>query len=172
MWLSIFFIILGITLPINHVALTKVMQVTHLINTRLGLSLLYTALQLPFSVFLVYGYINSVPRTLDEAAIIDGCKPIRMFISIVLPLIRPVLSAVMILNFMNSWNEFIMPLYYLNDTKKWPVTLAVYNFFGRYEMEWNLVCADIILTSLPIIIIYLLGQKYIIDGMTSGAVKG
>ncbi len=56
--------------------------------------------------------------------------------------------------------------------KKWPVTLAVYNFFGRYEMEWNLVCADIILTSLPIIIIYLLGQKYIIDGMTSGAVKG
>lgn len=118
MWLSIFFIILGITLPINHVALTKVMQVTHLINTRLGLSLLYTALQLPFSVFLVYGYINSVPRTLDEAAIIDGCKPIRMFISIVLPLIRPVLSAVMILNFMNSWNEFIMPLYYLNDTKK------------------------------------------------------
>lgn len=166
------FIILGITLPVNHVALMRIMQMSHLINTRVGLSLLYTALQMPFSVFLIYGFIASVPRELDEAAILDGANPYRLFFSIILPLLKPVSFTVLILNFMNSWNEFILPLYYLNDTAKWPITLAVYNFFGKYEMEWNLVCADIVLTCIPVIIIYLFGQRYIIEGMTSGAVKG
>lgn len=167
-----FFITLGIAMPVNYVSLTKVMQATHLMNTTVGLCLLYTALQIPFSVFLVYGFIGSVPRDLDEAGIIDGCSPLRLFFSIVMPLLKPVLVTVMVLNFMGAWNDFILPLYYSNSATKWPMTLAVYNFFGQFEMKWNLVSADIMLTSLPVIVLYLFGQKYIISGMTSGAVKG
>jgi raffinose/stachyose/melibiose transport system permease protein len=167
-----FFIIMGIAMPINYVSLTKVMQMTHLMNTMIGLALLYTALQIPFSVFLVYGFIGTVPRDLDEAGIIDGCRPLRLFFSVILPLLKPVVVTVMVLNFMTSWNDFTMPLYYSNSASKWPMTLAVYNFFGQFESQWNLVSADIVLTSLPVIIIYLFGQKYIISGMTAGSVKG
>ncbi|MGG4146965.1 carbohydrate ABC transporter permease [Paenibacillus algorifonticola] len=167
-----FFVILGIAMPINFVTLTKVMQFTHLINTQLGMVILLAVMSIPFSVFLIYGFVGSVPRELDEAGIVDGCSPMRLFYSIVAPLLTPVIVTVGILNFMGAWNDFVLPLYYLNDSNMWPMTLAVYNFFGRFSVNWNLVSADIVLTTLPVIIIYLLGQKYIISGMTSGSVKG
>lgn len=167
-----FYLVLGIAMPINYVTLTKMMQWTQLINTQAGIIVLLTVMSIPFSVFLIHGYIGSVPRELDEAGIVDGCSPLRLFIGIVLPLLAPVLATVGVLNFMNAWNEFVAPLYYLNDSGKWPMTLAVYNFFGQFQVSWNLVSADIVLTTLPVIVIYLLGQKYIISGMTSGSVKG
>ncbi|MBW7457316.1 carbohydrate ABC transporter permease [Paenibacillus sepulcri] len=167
-----FFVILGIAMPINFVTLTKVMQATHLINTQLGIIILLAVMSIPFSVFLIYGFVSSVPRELDEAGIVDGCPPLRLFFSIVLPLLTPVIVTVAILNFMGAWNDFVLPLYYLNSSENWPMTLAVYNFFGRFSVNWNLVSADIVLTTLPVIVIYLLGQRYIISGMTSGSVKG
>ncbi len=88
------------------------------------------------------------------------------------PMLTPVLVTVAILNFMGSWSDFIHPLYFLNNSDKWPMTLAVYNFFGRFQVNWNLVSADIVLTTLPVIVIYLLGQRFIISGMTAGSVKG
>lgn len=166
------FIVLGITMPINYVALIKVMTVLHLMNSRLGIVLLYTAMQLPFSVFLIHGFVARIPVELDEAAVIDGCSPIRLFVSIILPLLKPALATVIVLTFLNTWNEFVSPLYFLSSSSKWPMTLSVYNFFGMYFKDWNLVCADIMLTSVPVIVVYLLGQKYIVSGMTAGAVKG
>jgi len=166
------YIVLGITLPINYVALTKVLMFLHLNNTRIGIILLYTATQLPFMTFLIHGFVAKVPTELDEAAIIDGCGPIRLFFSVIMPLLKPAIATSVVLTFLNTWNEFTSPLYFLNSTEKWPMTLSVYNFFGMYFKDWNLVCADILLTSLPVIIVYLLGQKYIVAGMTSGAVKG
>ncbi|TLS53674.1 carbohydrate ABC transporter permease [Paenibacillus antri] len=167
-----FFVILGIAMPVNFVTLTKVMQWTQLINTQIGIVVLLAVMSIPFSVFLMYGFVGSVPRELDEAGVVDGCSPIRLFVSIVFPLLLPVLVTVGILNFMGAWNDFILPLYYLNDSSKWPMTLAVYNFFGQFQVNWNLVSADIVMTTLPVIVIYLLGQRYIIAGMTSGSVKG
>lgn len=166
------FIVLGITMPINYVALTKVMMFFHINNTRGGIILLYAAMQIPFSVFLMHGFVARIPIELDEAAVIDGCGPIRLFFIIVLPLLKPAIATVVVLTFLNTWNEFVSPLYFLGNSEKWPMTLSVYNFFGMYFKDWNLVCADIFLTSLPVIIVYLLGQKYIVSGMTSGAVKG
>lgn len=163
---------LGITLPVNYVALMKVMQFLHINNTKLGIILLYTAMQLPFSVFLIHGFIARIPLDLDEAAIIDGCGSVRLFFSVILPLLKPVLATVFVLTFLNTWNEFVSPLYFLGSSEKWPMTLSVYNFFGMYFMDWNLICADILLTSLPVIVVYLLGQRYIVSGMTAGAVKG
>ena len=166
-----FFIVLGITMPINFVTLTKVTQILYLINTRAGIVLLYAAIQMPFNVFLIHSFIGKIPRDIDEAGVIDGCSPLRLYISVVLPLLKPVLITVMVLTFLNTWNEFVLPLYFLGSSGKWPMTLAVYNFFGMYFKEWNLVCADIVLTSLPVILVYLAGQKYIVSGMTAGAVK-
>ena len=166
------FIVLGIAMPINFVTLMKVMQFVRLMNTRTGIVLLYTATQVPFNVFLIHSFVSKIPQEIDEAAIIDGATPLGLFIRVVLPLLKPVLVTVMVLTFLNTWNEFVMPLYFLGNSNKWPMTLAVYNFFGMYFKDWNLVCADIVLTSAPVILVYLLGQKYIVAGMTAGAIKG
>lgn len=166
------FLVMGIVLPINYVALMKVMQMFALNNTRLGIVLLYSAIQLPFMVFLMYGFVARIPQELDEAAVIDGCGPIRLFFSIILPLMSPALVTSAVLCFLNMWNEFVLPLYFLNSSDKWPMTLAVYNFFGKFETQWNLVAADVLLTSLPVVIMYLAAQKYIVGGQTAGAVKG
>ena len=167
-----FFLIMGIALPVNFFTLTEVMQMTQLINTRQGMIILYAALQIPFAVFLIYGFIESIPRELDEAATIDGCGPFQLFFSIILPLLTPVLATAAILNFLFVWSDFIFPLYYLNSSGNWPMTLAVYNFFGQYQQDWNLVSADILLTILPVIAVYLVGQRFILSGLTSGSVKG
>lgn len=167
-----FFLIMGIALPVNFFTLTEVMQITQLINTRQGMIILYAALQIPFAVFLIYGFIESIPRELDEAATIDGCGPFQLFFSIILPLLTPVLATAAILNFLFVWSDFIFPLYYLNSSSNWPMTLAVYNFFGQYQQDWNLVSADILLTILPVILVYLVGQRFILSGLTGGAVKG
>ncbi len=167
-----FIIVLGITMPVNFIALMKVMQVLQIINTKPGIILLYASIQTPFNVFLIYSFVGKIPRDIDEAAVIDGCSPLRLFFSIIFPLLKPVLVTVMVLTFLNTWNEYVLPLYFLGNSNNWPMTLAVYNFFGMYFKDWNLVCADIVLTSLPVIVVYLLGQKYIVSGMTAGAVKG
>jgi raffinose/stachyose/melibiose transport system permease protein len=167
-----FVIVMGIAMPTNFVTLTKVMQLTHLINTQLGIILLYTASHIPLNVFLVYAFIASLPRELDEAAIIDGASPLRLFFSIIYPLLTPVLVTAAVLNLLDIWNEFLLPLYYLNKSTNWPMTLAIYNFFGQYQSDWSLVSADIVLTILPVILIYLLAQRYILAGLTIGAVKG
>lgn len=167
-----YFIISGLAIPVNNVALMKVMQVLHLINTRPGIILLYAAINIPLSLFLAYGFIGTIPRDIDEAAIIDGCSPGRLFFSVILPLLTPIMATLFVLNFMTIWNDFTMPLYFLNNSAKWPMTLAVYNFFGTFENSWNLVSADIVLTVVPVLIVFIFGQKYIVGGMSSGAVKG
>jgi raffinose/stachyose/melibiose transport system permease protein len=167
-----YFILSGIAIPINNVALMKVLQVFHLVNTRLGIILVYAAINIPLSLFLSYGFISTIPREIDEAAVIDGCGPVRLFIKIILPLLKPIISTLFVLNFMAVWNDFTMPLYYLNNSGKWPMTLAVYNFFGAFENSWNLVSADIILTLLPVLVVFILGQKYIVGGVSAGSVKG
>ena len=166
------FIVLGITLPVNYVALTKVLQFLHLNNTTIGIILLYTAMQLPFMTFLIHGFVSKVPVELDEAAVIDGCGPVKLYVYIIVPMLKPAIATAAVLTFLNTWNEFVSPLYFLNKTEQWPMTLSVYNFFGMYYKDWNLVCADIFLTSLPVLIVYLIGQKYIVSGMTAGALKG
>ncbi len=112
------FMVLGITMPVNYVALTKVMMFLHINNTRLGIILLYTAMQIPFSVFLIHGFVARIPVELDEAAVIDGCGPVRLFFTIIVPLLKPALATVVVLTFLNTWNEFISPLYFLGSSEK------------------------------------------------------
>jgi raffinose/stachyose/melibiose transport system permease protein len=170
-------LIIGIALPTNYVTLTKVMQTTALINTQIGMIVLYAAMQIPFDVFLIYAFVGRIPRELDEAAVIDGCSPIRTFLSIILPLLTPVLVTCGVLNILNVWSDFINPLYFLNNSDNWPMTLSVYNFFSQGTSfstgsNWALVSADVVLSILPVIVIYLLAQRWILGGWSAGAVKG
>lgn len=167
-----YFIISGIAMPINNVALMKVLQALHLVNTRIGIILLYAAINIPLSLFLAYGFVGTIPREIDEAAVIDGCKPDQLFLRVIAPLLKPIVSTLFVLDFMAVWNDFTMPLYYLNNSRKWPMTLAVYNFFGAFEYSWNLVAADIILTLAPVLLVFIIGQKYIVGGVSAGSVKG
>ena len=167
-----FFLIMGIAVPTNFVTLTKVMQLTHLIDTQIGIILVYAATQIPFDVLLIYAFVDSVPRELDEAAFIDGCSPMRTFFSIILPMLTPVLVTCGVLNILNVWNEFVTPLYLLSTSDNWPMTLSVYNFFGLYESNWAYISADVVLTILPVILIYVVAQRWILSGISSGAVKG
>ena len=166
------YVVLGMVIPVNYVTLTQIMQLTHLNNTAPGIILLYTAMQIPFSVFLTFGFVSKIPVELDEAAILDGCTPSQLFLQVVLPMLKPAVITAGVLCFLNTWNEFIMPLYFLHSSQKWPMTLAIYNFFGQFEMSWNLICADVILTCLPVVLLYVTCQKYIVGGQTEGAVKG
>jgi len=167
-----FFLIMGIAIPTNYVTLTQVMQITHLINTQLGIVILHAAGQIPFGIFLIYGFVQNIPRELDEAAIVDGCGPWRLFFVVIMPLMMPVLITLSVLSFLGAWSDFIAPLYFLNNSDLWPMTLAVYNFFGQFQSDWSLVSADILLTILPVLVVYLLAQRFILSGLTSGAVKG
>lgn len=164
--------LLGLVAPINYITTVKVMQYLQIINTYLGAILLYSAMYIPFTVFIYYGFISGVPRNLDEAAMIDGCQGIRMFFKIIFPLLKPVTMTALVLNLLNCWNDFIIPLYFLNSSKKWGMIMLMYNYFSRFISSWNMVCTAMLINMIPIILLYVLGQKYLISGMTAGAVKG
>ena len=167
-----YFFLLGLAAPLNMITVIRSLQLFFVMNTYQGIIMLYGALLIPFSVFLYYGFIASVPREMDESAMIDGCRPLMGFFRIVFPLLQPVTITVAVINLMNAWNDFMIPLYVLNNSNKWPMTLAIYNFYGRRVSDWNLVFADILITIVPIVIVYVVGQKYLVSGMTAGAVKG
>jgi raffinose/stachyose/melibiose transport system permease protein len=163
---------LGLIAPMSLIPTIKLMQALSLNNTYAGIILLFAATNMALSVLLMTGFIKTIPKELDEAAIIDGCGLMRAFFSVVLPLLKPVVVTSAIVVFMGVWNSFMMPLYFLSDSDMWPMPLTVYNFFGQYQSSWNLVFADLTMTAAPILVVYLIGQRYIIDGMTAGAVKG
>jgi len=166
------FLIIGLFLPVNHVTLIRIMSAIGLYGSRLGMVLYYLGANAAFAVFVSYGYFGNVPRELDEAAVIEGVGPLQIFIKIIFPLLKPICITVFVLTFIGIWSDFTTPLYLINKTSLWPMNLTIYNFFGRYSQQWNLVFADIVVTVLPVFIIYLFCQKQIVSGLTSGAVKG
>ena len=168
-----FYLLAGIFVPFQviMVPLVKYLSKLSLCNIP-GLIIMCVTLASSQGVFLLVNYIRSVPRDLEEAAYIDGCGTIKAYVKIVIPMIRPILATVFVLNALWVWNDFQIPLYTLPDPDKAVIVQKVYNFFGTYTASWNLVSVTIIYAILPILIVYLFGQKYIISGMTAGSVKG
>lgn len=163
---------LGLMFPVNMITVVKVMRWFNFYNSQFGVVVLFTALILPLSVFLYYGFISSIPTEMDEAAIMDGAGAYRIFFQIIFPMVKPVTVTVIRINFLNTWNDFTVPLYLLPDPDKAVVVQQVYNFYGTFTASWNLVSVTILYAILPILFVYILGQKYIISGMVAGAVKG
>ena len=163
---------MGLMVPVSLVTIVKVLRTIHLYNTLPGTILTETALIMPLSVFLYYGFITGIPKELDEAAVIDGAGALRIFVQVIFPLLKPATVTVIMINFLNVWNDFHLPLYTLPDPNKAVIVQKVYNFYGTYTASWNLVSVTILYAILPILAVYLFGQKYIISGMTAGSVKG
>nr|WP_255525976.1 MULTISPECIES: carbohydrate ABC transporter permease [unclassified Oceanispirochaeta] len=163
---------LGIIAPLSVIPTVVLIRTFNLYGSYWSGIFLYLARFIPWSLFLVTGFVKTIPRELDEAAILDGCSPLRMFWQIIMPLLRSILLTSVVFIAMNVWNDFQIPIYFFSSSDKWTMPLLVFNFFGQYMRQWNLVFACLILTALPISILYLFVQKYIIAGMTQGAVKG
>ena len=167
-----YYFLIGLVAPLNIITVIRTLQVFHIMGSYQGIIALYAGWLMPFGVFVYYGFIGSIPRELDEAAIIDGCNIFTLFFKVIFPMMKPVTITLFILNFLSAWNDFQTPLYLLSRSTKWPMTLAVYSFYGLNIANWQLVSATIIITVVPTVLIFILGQRYIVSGMTSGAVKG
>ncbi|HHW48326.1 MAG TPA: carbohydrate ABC transporter permease [Clostridiaceae bacterium] len=166
-----FLFISGLIVPSAMIPTYWILSNLKLVNTYPGLISIYVTYGLPFSIFMYVGFIKTIPREIDEAAYIDGASQLKMFYSVVFPLLKPTTVTVLIFNIMNVWNDVQIQMYFA-DAKKWSMPMSVYGFFGKYSTNWNLVFADIVLTILPVVIVYAFLQKHIISGMTAGSVKG
>lgn len=167
-----FFFFMGTILPIQYIPTIQLFKALGIYGGYINAILLFSAQTLSLSCFLYTGFIKGIPKSLDEAAYLDGASVFRVFFSVIFPVLKPINMTVVILLFMEIWNNINIPLFFLTDPSKWTMPLSVYQFFGQYSgSNWNLVFADLIMTALPVLILYLFAQKYIIAGLTEGAVK-
>ncbi|OZB98734.1 carbohydrate ABC transporter permease [Paenibacillus sp. XY044] len=166
------FFFMGLIAPMSTITTIRVVQWMGFYGSITSVILIYAALNTAFSVFLYNGFIKSIPKALDEVAFLEGAGMLSVFFRIIVPLLVPVNATVAIMVFMSVWNDISIPIYFLTDSSNWTMPLSVYNFYGKYSRDWNLIFADLVLTSLPVLILYLFAQKYIIGGLTAGAVKG
>ncbi|ULL15415.1 carbohydrate ABC transporter permease [Paenibacillus sp. H1-7] len=145
----------------------------HLINSHFGLSLVYGIGALPFGVFVLVGFFKSLPKEMEEAASMDGASHYRTFFQIMLPLARPGIVSVSIMNVLNIWNEYIMGTVFLNDPSKYtvPVGIAIMQGEMQYRTEWGPLFAALLISMVPVLLFYVLFQKQIAGGITAGAVK-
>ena len=159
-------------MPVGLVPLIYIMNVLKLMNTTLGLILLHIGGQLPISIFIFVGFIKALPKELDEAAFIDGCGYFHYIIKFIIPLMKPAIATVVMLSAIVAWNDFVNAFIFLSDKDKRPLATALYMFMGQYSTNWTVMAAGVIIVVTPLMIAYLFAQKYIIAGVTSGAIKG
>lgn len=168
------YFIIGLSIPYfaMMVPVFYIFYKFNLVNSQIGMIILYTATNIPFSYMFIKAFLEGLPHELDEAARIDGCTEIQNFYYNVLPLAKPILTSMVLITFVNCWNEFLFSNLFLQDADIRTVALQFYNFTGRYNIEYGLMYAAAIITVAPIVIIYLLTQNTFIEGMTAGSVKG
>lgn len=170
---SIFMVGLIVPFQIAIIPLYKIISGLHLMNTLPGVILIDVfCINLPLSIFLFRGFICTVPKELEEAAAIDGCGTFRTFWSIIFPLLKPIVSTVAILDALAVWNDFMTPLLFLQDPKKGVLLQEVYKNVGPFSTNWTSFFPMLVLTTLPLVIFYLIMQKNIIEGVVAGSVKG
>ncbi len=168
------FSLAGIMIPpvVTLIPSIKTLSTLHLLYTMPGLLLFYAGTYFSTTIFLYVGFIKTIPASLDESAFIDGANPFTTFFKIIFPLIKPCTATAIIFLGMWIWNDFLNPMYILGFRGGKTITTGIYNAIGAYTSMWNLVFANVMLASLPIIILYLSMQKMFMQGLTSGAVKG
>lgn len=168
-----YYLLLGLFIPSQVVLLpvTKMMSKLNMLNHG-GLILLYAAFSLTQGVFLFVNYIRGLPYEIEESAQIDGCSVFQTYVRIVLPLVKPMISTLLIMDVLWIWNDFMLPLLILNRTQEIWTPLFQYNFKTEYSFNYTMAFTAYLLAMLPMLIIYCMGQKYIVKGLTAGSVKG
>lgn len=154
------------------IPLVKVMSILHLNNTLFGVALTFCGIGQAFAFFIIDGAAQSIPMTLYEAAVIDGASPIQMYFKIALPLMKPSLISVFVMDLFWIWNDAQVSLILLNNQNLRTIQLAINTLFGAYASKWDVALPALVLTILPMLVVYLFVQKQIIEGVSAGAVKG
>lgn len=166
------FLLAGLIAPFSFVPAIRILQWLGLYNTHVGLILVDVATQIPFMVLIFVSFVRQIPREVDEAAVLDGAGPLRIFFSVVFPLMKPVTFTALVLLFTYAWNEFQNVLFLTSSSRIWTMPMTVYNFQGLHTYDYSLVSANLVITILPVLAVYLVAQRYILSGMVAGAVKG
>ncbi|SDD47115.1 carbohydrate ABC transporter permease [Auraticoccus monumenti] len=169
-WLVNLTVMAGLIIPPAVVPTIWVLQGLGLFRTMPGLILIEITFGLSFCVLLFRAFVASIPRELDEAAIVDGAGPLRLFFTVVFPLLRPVIITAVVVQSVNVFNDFVNPLYFLPSHPT--VQLTLYNFNGQFAQQFNLLFMDILLITIPPLIMFIFFNRQMVAGMTSGAVKG
>lgn len=171
-WLTMYFLS-GLMLPIKLgiLPLFFLMRSLGLYDTPLALIAVYAASGLPFTIFVLANFFETLPRELEEAARLDGASEFRIFWQVMLPLVRPALATVAIFNFIPWWNDFFFPLIFIRSDRFKTLPLGLFSFFGEHQNDWALLFAGLTITALPVLIVYLFASRQIIKGLTSGALK-
>jgi raffinose/stachyose/melibiose transport system permease protein len=167
-----FLVLSGLIIPPAVVPTIWVLQGLGLFKTLSGLVLIEVAFGLSFCILLFRAFVATIPRELDEAALIDGAGPVRLFFQVVFPLLRSVIVTVVVVQAVVVFNDFQNPLYFLPGEENATVQLTLYNFQGQFETQWNLLAMNILLITIPPLIMYIFFNRQIVAGLTSGAVKG
>lgn len=168
-------IITPMLIPFQTIMITllKVMGILKLSSSRIGLGIQYWGFGIPMAAFIYSNFMATIPREIDESALIDGASTFRTFTSIIFPLLKSVTFTVIVLDVMWIWNDFLLPLLMVNSSNETKtLVLSAYTFVGQFNTQWHYAMTAMVLAVFPSIIIFVLLQKHIVDGVVAGAVKG
>jgi arabinogalactan oligomer/maltooligosaccharide transport system permease protein len=154
------------------IPLYLIMDILGLLDHLLGLILVYSASAVPFCVWNLKGYFDTLPREIEESALLDGATPFQLFWKIILPLSRPALSVTALFSFMTAWNEYILAATFMSKAEYYTYPVSLQEYVGEYSTQWGSFSAGAILVSFPVAILFFILQKHLIGGLTSGGVKG
>lgn len=167
-----YYFIFGLTITLQIASIFFLLKALNIYGTFFSVICIFISLRIPFTVMTFCSFIKGVPREIDEAAIIDGCNFWQMAFRVLFPVLKPIVVTNIVITAIDVWNNFMIPLFYLGSSKKATVAMSIYSFFGRYNRDWQYVFGALTLVVLPMLILFIVLQKYIVAGMTSGAVKG
>jgi raffinose/stachyose/melibiose transport system permease protein len=162
----------GLIIPPAVVPTVFLLQSIGLYKSLFGMILVEVAFAMPFAILVLRAFMASIPREIDEAAIIDGASPLRVFFSVILPLLRPAIITVIVVTSVAVYNDFTGPLYFLPGNQNVTAQLTLFNFQSQFNTQWNLLFADVVVVTIPPLIMFLFFQRQIVSGLTSGAVRG
>lgn len=167
-------ILIAQMVPLEALVIPLFLQARNLqmLNSLLGLSIVYLAFSIPFAVWMLRGFVAAVPVEVEEAAYVDGASWHRMFWSVLFPLVAPGLVATSVFSFITAWNEFIFALTFLQDDSKYTVAIGLQRFFGQNSADWGPIMAASTLITIPVIIFFVAVQRSLVSGLSAGAVKG
>ncbi|CAG1014546.1 Diacetylchitobiose uptake system permease protein NgcG [Anaerolineales bacterium] len=166
------FMLAGLVIPPAVVPTIFLLQWLGLYKTLLGMIMIEVAFTLPFATLILRAFMGTIPREIDEAAILDGASPLRVFFSIILPLLQPAIITVIVTSSVGIYNDFVGPLYFLPGSENVTAQLTLYSFISQFSSKWNLLFADVIIVTIPPLIMFIFFQRQLVSGMTKGAVKG
>jgi len=162
----------GLIIPPAVVPTIFLLQGIHLYKTLLGLILVEVAFTMPFATLIFRAFVGSIPSEIDESAIMDGASPLRVFFLIILPLLQPAIITVIVTSSVGIYNDFVGPLYFLPGAQNVTAQLTLYGFISQFSSQWNLLFADVVIITIPPLIMFMFFQRQIVAGLSSGAIKG